>query len=241
MLHKHLFKKYFIISLLFIGGIILGVILVASIDHTFRIQKIGILGVSQEEQKNLVPLLKGLSTLTTSSFEIKKIITARYPILFVKESRIIFPHSLSIVIEKEKPLAYLKTDSGYIALSKSGMIIVKERSNEVPIPAITFYQSIPHSEYQMGHVLGFAAIERALLFITLLETEGYSVKTVAIDSVDMIACKTKGFEIAFSQTRPVDLQTHEARQIIRQIKAGALRIERLDLRFDKPVVQLPKK
>ena len=66
-------------------------------------------------------------------------------------------------------------------------------------------------------------------------------ETVAIDSVDMIACKTKGFEIAFSQTRPVDLQIHEVRQIIRQIKVGALQVERLDLRFEKPVVQLPKK
>jgi hypothetical protein len=82
---------------------------------------------------------------------------------------------------------------------------------------------------------------RTLGFISLLADEGYVVETVAIDSVDMIACKTKGFEVAFSQTRPVEQQQHEVRQIIRQIKAGALRIERLDLRFDKPVVQLPQK
>ena len=57
----------------------------------------------------------------------------------------------------------------------------------------------------------------------------------------MIACKTRGFEVVFSQSRPVDLQSHEVKQITRQIKVGALRIERLDLRFDKPVVKLPQK
>jgi hypothetical protein len=186
-------------------------------------------------------ILKNLSTLTTQESEIKRIITARFPTMRIINSEIRYPNKLLLTIENEKPLAYLRTDYGYLSLSKGGTVLKKERSTETPHPFITFYQIIHHTEYQVGQQVGFAAIERALLFVSLLADEGYQTETVAIDSVDMIACKTKGFEVAFSQSRGADLQTHELRQIIRQLKAGALRIERLDLRFDKPVVQLPKK
>lgn len=187
MLHKHLFKKYFISSLLFLAGLLIGFFFLFYITSTFRIKN----GGTQ--------------------------------------------------VAKDVPFAYLRTDYGYLALSKKGTVIMKERSTDIPHPAISFYQTIHHSEYQVGQGIGFTAIKRALIFVALLEDEGYQTETVAIDSVDMIACKTKGFEVVFSQSRPIELQSHEVRQIISQIKVGTLRIERLDLRFKKPVVQLPQK
>jgi hypothetical protein len=182
-----------------------------------------------------------MSTLTTQPTEMISTLHNRFPTIQIREAHIQFPNTLILTIEKEKPIGYLVTDHGYMSLAKSGTIITKERLPDVPSPVITFHQTIHHSEYQMGQRIGYTAIERALTFISLLTDEGYQVETVAIDSVDMIACKTKGFEIAFSQSRPVELQTHEVRQIIRQVKAGVLKIARLDLRFDKPVVQLPQK
>ncbi|MCX6731014.1 MAG: hypothetical protein NTZ55_04145 [Candidatus Roizmanbacteria bacterium] len=241
MPHKHLFKKYFIPSLLFILGICIGFFLLVYINTTYRIQKVEVYGLTQDEKKTILTLVKGISTLTVQPAEISKTIHNRFPTIKVTESHIKFPDTIILVIEKEKPAAYLATDYGYIALAKSGTIVMKERTEEIPSPSIHFYQTIHHSEYQTGQKIGFTAIERALTFISLLESEGYSVETVAIDSVDMIACKTKGFEVAFSQSRPVELQTHEVRQIIRQIKVGTLKAVRLDLRFDKPVVQLPQK
>lgn len=241
MQHKHSFKKYFIPSLLFIIGLCIGFFFLAYINTTWKIQKVEAFGLTQEEQKTITLLLQGTSTLTTQPDEINKIIQGRFPTITIKESRIQFPNTLILTIEKEKPLAYIKTDYGYLALAKNGMIIMKERSNEVPSPTLSFFQTIHHSEYQMGQKIGFSTISRALLFIAFLKEEGYQVETVAIDSVDMIACKTKGFEVAFSQSRPVELQTHEVRQIIRQMKVGTLKVVRLDLRFDKPVVQFPQK
>jgi len=216
----------------------MGFFLLLYVNNTFRVRYIEVFGGTQEEVKIFSTLLKGLSTLTVQPPEIQRIILMRFPTMKIKESRIQFPNTLVLVIEKEKPFAYLQTDYGYLALSKSGTIVMKERAVDIPHPSITFYQTVHHSEYQMGQHIGFAAVERALVFTALLADEGYETETVAIDSVDMIACKTKGFEVAFSQSRPVGLQSHELRQIIRQIKAGALRIRRLDLRFDKPVVQL---
>ncbi|MFH0773059.1 MAG: hypothetical protein V1922_01995 [bacterium] len=234
-------KKYFIHSLLFLAGSVIGFFLLLYVNSTFRIKKVEVFGSTKDESIVLSTFFKGVSTLTVQQAEINKIVHTRFPTMMVKESRIQFPSTLILVIAKELPFAYLKTDYGYLVLSKSGVIVQKERATDTPQPAITFYQTIHHTEYQTGQQIGFSAIERALIFIALLMDEGYKTETVAIDSVDMIACKTKGFEVAFSQSRPIDLQSHEMRQMSRQIKAGALRIVRLDLRFDKPVVQLPKK
>ena len=238
---KHLLKKYFIPSLLFIGGICLGVLFLVFMTNTFRITIIEVFGVSQEERVIINKLLKQKSVFTTRSSQVKEIIEKRLPSVEVKDIKIVFPSTLVLWVKKEKPFAYLQTDHGYLVLSKKGTVINKERSQEQPPPFISFHQILHHSSYQTGQKIGFSTIIMALGFISLLTDEGYAVETVAIDSVDMIACKTKGFEVAFSQTRPVELQQHEVRQIVRQIKAGALRIDRLDLRFDKPVVQLPPK
>ena len=241
MPHKHLFKKYLGPSLLFLCGLVVGFFFISYINTTFKIKNIDVVGITQEEKKTISLILQGIPTISTQPTEINKIILSRFPAMKIKESHIQFPSTFSLVVEKEKPSAYLTTDYGYLVLAKSGVILMKERATKTPSPSISFYQTIHHSEYQMGQQIGFAAIIRALTFIDLLANEGYQVETVAIDSVDMIACKTKGFEIAFSQSRPIDLQTHEVRQIIRQIKVGALQVARLDLRFDKPVVQLPQK
>lgn len=241
MQHKHLLKKYFAPSLLFILGIVLGVASLMYIIRMFQISSIEVFGVGKEERDIINSLLIKRSLFTTQPSEIKKIIMTRFPALDVKEVQILLPSTLIISAVKEKPFAQLETDYGYLVLSQQARVIRKERSQEKPAPFITFYQTVHQSEYQVGQKIGYAGIEKALGFISLLQEEGYVVETVAIDSVDMIACKTKGFEVAFSQTRPVLLQQHEVRQIVRQIKAGALRIERLDLRFDKPVVQLPPK
>jgi hypothetical protein len=241
MQHKHLSKKFLVPSVLFIIGLLFGFIFLSYLNSTFRIQKVEIIGVSTEERKTIEKSVTGLSTLLTKQTDIKDKIVSQFPSIAIKSSRFVYPNILILVLEKEKPLAYVSTDYGYLAVSSNGTILAKERAEVVPSPTITFYQSISHAQYQTGQKLGFAAIDRALLFISVLEELGIQTETVAIDSVDMIACKTKGFEVAFSQTRPVDLQTHEVKQIVRQVRAGALRIARLDLRFDKPVVQLPKK
>lgn len=241
MLHKHLFIKYLTPSILFVVGAIGGFILLFYLNGLFRIQGVQTIGVSKSESNNIQRILKGRSSIFTSDDEIKKSIHARFPTFTISSTRYILPSTLVVVIEKEKQLAYIVTDVGYLVVSKQGTVLKKERAEDIPQPAVTFYQTIHHSSYQVGQKITYSAIQRALTFITILSELGYQTETVAIDSVDMIACKTRGFVVAFSQTRGVDLQSHEVRQIIRQIKVGALQIERLDLRFDKPVVQLPKK
>lgn len=186
MLHKHLFKKYLLISIVFVASATVGFMVLFFAHRWYKL--------TAEKKAS-----------------IKK---------------------------KETPLAYLQSTAGYIALSKNGVVLYKIRSADIPHPAITMFQPIHHTEYQTGQKIGYTVLERTLTFILLLQDLGYSVETVAIDSVDMIACKIKGVEVVFSQTRPTEMQAHEARQIIRQIKAGVMRIKRLDLRFDKPVVQL---
>jgi len=241
MQQKRWFTKYFIPSILFLLGVLLGLASLNYFNSTFRFTAFDIQGGSETEKNNIISTLKHSKTFTASCDEISRNIHTRFPHLQVKTCTITYPNRLSLSIYKEAAFAYLKTDLGYITLSKNGIILAKERNTISPQPAITFFQTVPHTQYQVGEKITFSAIQRALYFLTLMDEVGYRVETVAIDSVDMIACKTKGFEVYFSQTRELRLQSNEVRQLVRQLKAGALKIVRLDLRFDKPVVQLPKK
>ncbi len=239
---KHLLKKYCVISVLFIVGGVLGYYGIQSVDTLLRVKSVVVMGMPDRAVRSQIEVLyKGMSLVTLNSKTAHAILTNRFPTLSLGELRVQYPNTLIVMVSEEKPLAHLRSDVGYFVLSKTGTVLSKERSTEIPSPAITFFQTIHHLEYQTGQRVNYSAINRALEFIAVLEEMGYQTETVAIDSVDMIACKTKGFVVAFSQTRPVEIQSHEVRQIMRQIKAGALRIVRLDLRFDKPVVQLPKK
>lgn len=239
MQHKHWLKRYSIPSLLFVVGICIGFFLLFYINTTFRIKHVILFGATEQERKNVSSLLIHKFILTMQPTTVTKTIQGGSPLLFVQDVRIQFPDTVYVVIKKESPFAYLQTDYGYLTLSQTGTVLKKDRSPDQPKPFITFYQTVYNTEYQVGQKISYSAVVRALKFISVLTDAGYATETVAIDSVDMIACKTKGFEVAFSQTRPIDLQIHEVRQITEQVKIGALRIERLDLRFDKPVVQLP--
>lgn len=241
MQQKRWFTKYSIPSILFLLGVVLGVYVVVLIQTTFRFTTFDIHGGNEIEKNNIISTLKNTKTFTTSCADISRNIHTRLPHLQVKICTITYPNALYLSLHKETAFAFLKTDSGYITLSKNGIILAKERNNIIPQPAVTFFQTVPHSQYQVGEKITFSAIQRALYFLALMDEIGYRVETVAIDSVDMIACKTKGFEVYFSQTRELRLQSNEVRQLARQLRAGALKIVRLDLRFDKPVVQLPKK
>jgi len=241
MQRTYSFKKYFIPSILFLLGGGAGFLLLWYIHLTFQIRTVLVQGASANQKKVLINLFIGRSSFQIHEDTIKHIIYAQFPSVNVKNSEIHFPSTLSLVIENMAPFAYVKTDVGYLAVSRTGVVVSKERSSEIPSPTITFYQTLYHGEYQTGQPITYSAMQRALGFISLLENEGYKTETVAIDSVDMIACKTSGFEVAFSKSRPVELQVNEVQQIFKQIKMGTLKISRLDLRFDKPVVQLPQK
>lgn len=238
MPHIRLSKHSIVRSILFLLGATIGFFLLYRYGTIMQITSVTVIGAGKEEKKTIESFLKKKNILFLNESDVALQVRSRFPALTVREIEKRFPGSLTVVITSEKPFAFLTTDNGYLSISEKGTILQKVRDKETPEPAIQFYQSIRHNEYQMGQVITYAQLQKTLLFVRALIDEGFKVETVAIDSVDMIACKTRGFTVAFSQKRDTELQKYELRQLVKQLKIGTLRVKRLDLRFDKPVVEL---
>lgn len=238
MPHIHLSKHSIARSLLFILGALVGFFLVYRYSTLLDVTSVSVIGASKEQKKVIAEFLLKKNMFFLNEKDVALQVRSRFPALTVVDIEKRYPGLLTLTIASEKPFAYLVTDNGYVSVSQKGTVLEKVRGKTTPEPAVNFYQPIRHNEYQMGQVVTYAQLQKALLFIRALTDEGFRVETVAIDSVDMIACKTRGFTVAFSQKRDTELQKYELRQLVKQLKIGTLRVKRLDLRFDKPVVEL---
>lgn len=238
MPHIRLSKHSIARSALFVLGALIGFFLLYRYNTILHITSVSIIGGSKDEKKTIEAFLLKKNILFLSDRDVTEQVRSRFPALTVIQVEKSYPSSLTLTIRSEKPFASLVTDGGYMSLSEKGTVLKKVRDKTPPEPAIHFYQPVRHNEYQMGQVITYSQLQKTLVFIRALTDEGFRVETVAIDSVDMIACKTRGFTVAFSQKRDTELQKYELRQLVKQLKIGTLRVKRLDLRFDKPVVEL---
>lgn len=238
MPHIRLSKHFIVRSLLFVLGACIGFFLLYRYSTLLDVTSVSIIGASKEEKKTIESFLLKKNMFLLRDADVIEQVRSRFPALTVTEIEKRYPGSLTLIIASEKPFASIVTDSGYLNVSQKGTVIQKVRGKTPPEPAIHFYQPVRHNEYQMGQVVTYTQLQKTLVFIRTLTEEGFRVETVAIDSVDMIACKTRGFTVAFSQKRDTELQKYELRQLVKQLKIGTLRVKRLDLRFDKPVVEL---
>jgi len=232
------FLKHFVNTLLFIGGCCIGYILVFYLVTVFRVRVIEVYGIPQKETATIVSFLKGQSTLFLKQKDIQDQLTLRIPALDGFSMDLFYPDRVVIHARLDSPVIYVVSDEGYFSVSENGVILEKTRATTIPSPQVYLYQVVHHNAYQAGQRIGYLVIAKAITFVQLLRSEGYLAERVDIDSVDMIACNVKGIRIIFSQSKDIALQTHEFQLIAKQMRVGALRVAKLDLRFDKPVVEL---
>lgn len=238
MRQKFLHPKFFVKVLIFVLCCLAGFYVAGQSMDLFQIKKVIVTGVNNTEKKRIESSLRNQSPVLFFFRNTNEVIKALFPQYEYLSTNYIFPSTVTVHIKPSESVGFIKTDKGYLALSKSGMVLYKERATKIPNPSIHSPQVVHHDEYQQGQKLSYSLILRSLVFLSILKQESVSIEAVDIDSVDMIACKTKTMEFIFSQSRDEKQQIHEFVQIIRKAKAGALRFKKLDLRFDKPVLQM---
>jgi DNA-directed RNA polymerase subunit H (RpoH/RPB5) len=154
------------------------------------------------------------------------------------EVQVVLPGSLSIFVQKKSTIAAVSADKGYLLVAEDGEVLKKVDLTPSSLPLITFFEPIHYLDYQRGQTVAFSAIQKSLYFISVVQTQGLHVESVAIDSVDVIACKTRTVEILFSQSRDRAAQTNEITQVLQRLRVGDLKVTHVDLRFNKPVLEL---
>lgn len=133
------------------------------------------------------------------------------------------------------PLAYIKQDGYFLYLSENGRILFKKKEPEKNLTAIDYYQKIPYF-YKTGDWLNFKDLKLALLMIKTLNDLGYKSQKVQIKSEDFIILYVDNKNIIFSSSKDDKRQKLELTEILKQFKIKGRDFQKLDLRFDKPVV-----
>ena len=235
-----LLRKYYAPSLLVICGIVIGCVVLYLFSSVFIYTHFLFQGFEQNEKQSLTSLFIHKSVFLYPEARIRQLITERVPGIKDIEVQVTLPSTLSVFVQKKTTFAALGTDSGYLMLAQDGEVLQKVSMQPSQLPRITFFQTLHFLDYQQGQKVGFSAIKKALYFIDVVQKNGLTVDSVDIDSVDMIACKTRTVEIDFSQSRDQDSQTHEIVQVLQRLRVGDLKVSKVDLRFNKPVLELYK-
>ena len=218
-------------------GIIVGLFCAYAAFSLFTYRTIQIQGALHEDDASIREIVKGRSVFLLHAEAIETKIKESISVLSAVQVSIRLPDIVSLKVRYKKEFANVATDAGYLVVSDDGTILKKVRGK--PKSGVVIYNNFPirHLEYQRGQYISLRVIQRALQAIRVLMREELVVDSVDIDSVDMIACKTRTVEVMFSQTRDFELQSHEIRQILKRLRLGDLKIESVDLRFDKPIVR----
>lgn len=222
---------------LFLASVCIGALCMFMYTHIFVYKKIYINGASQTDKIKIQLAFDNKSVFLYNSSRIEKVLPTIVTSIHSVQIDIELPSTLRLNVTYKKPFATIKTDKGYVEVSEDGVVIKKGTEFDRKTPLISNNFPILHTEYQKGQRITLSTITKALQAVQALNGEGLTVESIDIDSVDMIACKTRTIEVVFSQTRDFSIQVHEMRQIVKRLKLGDLKVEAIDLRFDKPIIR----
>ncbi|MGB9707162.1 MAG: cell division protein FtsQ/DivIB [Microgenomates group bacterium] len=134
------------------------------------------------------------------------------------------------------PIAFLKQDGYFLYLSEDGKILFKKKENTETLPEVFYYQKISNYSYKPGDWLNFKDLKVALTMIKALTDLGYNPQNAEVKSEDFIILKLNNKNIIFSSNKDESQQKLELTEILKQFKIKGRDFQKLDLRFNKPVV-----
>ncbi len=234
---KNFFTKYVVRYSLFYSGLLIGVVSMVLFRNVFVYKTIVIQGATPVDRDQLTRILRHKSVFLNPASTVESLIKTQLPAIKAVKSVVTLPQYLTIEIQYKKSDVAVATDQGYLYVAEDGTVLRKDRAHDKKTPIIQNNFPILHNEYQRSQKLTLTPIMKAIQAVKVLTGEGLTVESVDIDSVDVIACKTRTVKVIFSQTRDFALQTHEVRQIVRRLRLGDLKVATIDLRFDKPILK----
>lgn len=161
------------------------------------------------------------------------------PYYRVKSVEITYPSSVIVTVSQLIPSAYLTVDSGFILLSKDGIVLEKTRDDPGDrYPRIAFYQNVPYNAFQRGDEIGYKEVEDSLYFLDIVQGVRIKVNNIDITSFYMLGLYTENGTFLFSSEKDQELQKYQFEQSLKQVSLDGITFDTLDFRFEKPIVRL---
>ena len=140
------------------------------------------------------------------------------------------PDSLIINFSANPDL--VKIEGTNLIIQKDGKI--KEKVNEVNLPTIFLPSQI---SYQKEQTVQDPIILAALEIVQFLTKSDFTLQNIRFtEGNDIAIYDTKGTVALFSSTKEASSQVDSLQSILSKAKINELKIAKIDLRFDKPVI-----
>ena len=234
---KLLKSKFVVITILFC---ILGTVALLFFFYEWRVKTIKIEGIPKETVLYGLENVKNIPLLTLSSHGVEEQMKKSNPFIARIQVAKKYPQTLILTISTDEPLAYFESDSGFFALNQEGKVLSKLKEKETPtdLPVIRYFEKLHFASYQPGDSLSYKDINMALKFLKKMSGMGMKINTIDIDGVDMIGFNLKRKTITFSSEKDIDPQLYQLEQIVHQFKIQGTDFKKLDLRFNRPILEL---
>lgn len=234
---KLLKSKLIILAILFIA---LGIAVFVFILDEWRVKIIKIQGISKETNIYGLENVKNVPLLILSAKSVEE--RMKKSNSFISRIQVVkkYPQTLILTISTEEPLAYFESDPGFFALSQEGKVLskLKEIPSSSNLPVIHYFEKLHFASYQPGDLLKYKDINMTLKILKKMMGMGMKIITIDIDGVDMIGFRLKGKTIVFSSEKDISEQVYQLEQVVHQFKIQGTDFKRLDLRFNRPILEL---
>jgi hypothetical protein len=150
----------------------------------------------------------------------------------------IWPNKLRITVTFYVPCVSLLVNSGFFSLSCDGRILQKTKDILQYLPVINYYQKLNSRSFQTGSWVDYKDIKQALFFIDKLKEINLTPLTIDIRGQDMLVFNLIGSQqIIFSNDKDKSVQDYQLELIVKQFKIEGKEFKKIDLRFDKPIIE----
>jgi len=150
----------------------------------------------------------------------------------------IWPVTLKLTVYFHEPIALLIVNQGFLNLSIDGRILSKTKEVYTDLPIINYYQKLSSNSFQIGDRIDYKDIQQTLFFIDKLEQINLKPLTIDIKGQDMLLFKLSSEKIiVFSSQKERQFQIYQLEIIVKQFKIKGKEFKKIDLRFDKPIIQ----
>lgn len=207
------------------------------IDNFFSIKNVQIVSDRKFSLANKEELVNKNLLLLNQEQISKKIIKENY-LLKTAVVEKVFPNNLKITVSFYEPCVSLVVNNGYFNLSCDGRILMKSKNILQYLPVINYYQKLNSGSFQTGDWIDFEDIKKTFYFINKLKEINLNLLTVDIKGQDMLVFNLiDDKQIVFSDNKEMELQDYQLELIIKQFKIEGKNFKKIDLRFEKPVIQ----
>ena len=236
-------RSLFFLAVIAIGTAIFG--LYYGADNYFRIRNIQVHMSNQWVYESLGnPSLTGISnfehtsSLFLSTKEAEQTIYDLNPTIKKVTVEKKLPSELIVTLSFYQPAAVFEVSQGYYVLSIDGRILAKEKTSRKGVPLIKYYQKLGYDSFNSGDSLSYADLKTSLYFLGKISDLGFSINNIDINGPDMIALYADKKKFVVTTEKESELQAYQLTVLIKQFKIEGKDFKSIDLRFEKPIIQV---